>query len=151
MASCLTVDPESQYLLIFNPHAWEIRGNVEYDFNRGSESNSARVEDEKGNVLLHQWAPGSTEVNGRKKLVVNTTVPPFGYRQIRLLEGDTLKSKTVASAQDNKLENEYLTVHFSTTGAISIFDKENGKELFSGGESGCRAVIIDDPSDTLEP
>jgi alpha-mannosidase len=140
-------DPATQYLLIFNPHAWEVCGNIEYDVNWDTH-NPSRVEDEQGNSLLHQWAPGSTETGSRRRLVVNTTLPPFGYRQIRLTQGDTLPGKVVARAEENRLENEFLRILFSTAGAIGIFDKENGKELFSGGESGCKAVIINDPSDT---
>jgi alpha-mannosidase len=140
-------DPSSQYLLIFNPHTWEVNGNIEYDFDWNA-NNSSRVEDEQANSLLHQWAPGSTEAGNRRKLVVNTKLPPFGYRQIRLLKGDTVAARFIVRAEDNKLENEFLRINFSAAGTIGIFDKENGKELFSGGESGCRAVIIDDPSDT---
>jgi len=142
-----TEDPASQYLLVFNPHAWEVRGNVEYDLNWETNKPS-RVEDEQGNLLLHQWTAGSSETGNRQKLIVNAVIPPLGYRQIRLLEGETFKNKTTVNAEGNKMENEYLMVHFSTTGAIGIFDKKNGKELFLGGEMGCRAVIIDDPSDT---
>ncbi len=140
-------DPASQYLLIFNPHAWEVCGNIEYDLNWNIR-NSSHVEDEKGNSLLHQWASGSSQTGNRMKLVLNITLPPFGYRQIRLAEGITLPAKVAATAEENRLENEFLRIHFSPTGAMGIFDKENGKELFSGGDSGCRAVIIDDPSDT---
>jgi alpha-mannosidase len=140
-------DPASQYLLIFNPHAWEISGNIEYDLNWDLR-NPSRVEDEKGNSLLHQWAPGTTEAGNRRKLVVNTMLPALGYRQIRLLKGDTPKVKVSVTAEGNMLENEYLQIHFSSTGAIGIFDNENRKEIFSGGESGCRAIIINDPSDT---
>jgi alpha-mannosidase len=140
-------DPFSQYLLIFNPHAWEVQGNVEYDFDWDIRE-SSRVEDEKGISLLHQWAPGTTEIGDRRRLIVNTTLPPFGYRQIRLMKGDTLQVKLAATSEENILENEFLRVRFSTSGTIGVFDKENGKELFSGGESGCRGVIIDDPSDT---
>ncbi len=142
-----TEDPASQYLLVFNPHAWEVRANVEYDLNWETNKPS-RVEDEQGNSLLHQWTAGSSETGSRQTLIVNTVIPPLGYRQIRLLEGETFKNKTTANAEGNKIENEYLMVHFSTTGAIGIFDKKNEKELFLGGERGCRAVIIDDPSDT---
>ncbi|MFA5819852.1 MAG: glycoside hydrolase family 38 C-terminal domain-containing protein [Bacteroidales bacterium] len=141
-------DPASQYLVVFNPHAWEVRGNIDYDFNWGTMNKSSHVEDEHGNSLLHQWTSGSTETGSRKKLVVNIMLPPLGYRQIRLTQGDTLPDKVVAKAEENRLENEFLRVQFSTSGAIGIFDKENGKELFSGGENGCKAVIIDDPSDT---
>ena len=142
-------DPASQYLLVFNPHAWEVQGNIEYDLNRGNMNKSSHVEDEQGNSLLHQWAPGSTETGNRQKLVVNAKIPSFGYRQIRLMNSDTLPiKKDVFTNEENKLENEYLQVHFSSTGAIGIFDKENGTELFSGNDTGCRAVILDDPSDT---
>lgn len=141
-------DPASQYLLVFNPHAWEVCANVEYDFNWATTRKSSRVEDEMGNSLLHQWAPASSEEGSRKKLVVNATIPPFGYQQIRLLDGESNTVATFARAEENLLENEYLRVRLSTTGSIGIFDKENGRELFSGGENGCKAVIIDDPSDT---
>jgi alpha-mannosidase len=141
-------DSASQYLLVFNPHAWEVRGNIEYDFNWGTNHKSSRVEDEKANSLVHQWVPGSTETGSRKKLVVNTTIPPLGYRQLRLMDGDSQQVKVSAIAEENSLENEFLRVHISANGTLGIFDKKNGKELFTGGENGCRAVIIDDPSDT---
>ena len=140
-------DPDSQYLMVFNPHAWEVRSNIEYDFNYDLRKPS-RVEDEQAGSLLHQWVAGSTETGGRKKLVVNASIPPMGYRQIRIMNGETQQIKNGASAKDNSLENEFLKVDFSTSGSIGIFDKESGKELFSGNDKGCRAVIIDDPSDT---
>jgi alpha-mannosidase len=140
-------DPSSQYLLIFNPHSWEVRGNVEYDFDWNAPT-SSRVENENGNSLYHQWAPGSTEATNRRRLIVNTVLPSFGYRQIRLMQGDSLPVKVAATAEENRLENEFLRVRFAASGTIGIFDKEIGKELFSDGENGCRAVIIDDPSDT---
>jgi len=140
-------DPASQYLVVFNPHAWEVSGNIEYDFNKNTRSPS-RVEDEKGNSLLHQWAPGSTEAGNRMKLVFNTTIPPMGYRQIRLMNGEPLQPKDVVKAEDNTLENGFIKVKFTNNGTISILNKETGKELFTGGATGCKAIIIDDPSDT---
>ncbi len=81
---CASEDPASQYLLVFNPHAWEVNSNLEYDLN--GMQNTTRVEDEAGNSLPHQWNPGSTETN-RKRLIFGTKVPAFGYRQIRILQG----------------------------------------------------------------
>ncbi len=140
-------DPDSQYLMVFNPHAWEVRGNIEYDFNWDLRKPS-RVEDDKTGPVLHQWTAGSTETGSRRKLVVNASIPPMGYRQIRLMNGEAQQVNNAASAKDNYLENEYLKVDFSTNGSLGIVDKETGKELFSGNDKGCRAVIIDDPSDT---
>src|SRR5665811_1504195 len=36
----------------------------------------------------------------------------------------------------------------SSKNFLSALDKESGKEIFTGGQTGCKAVIIDDPSDT---
>ena len=141
-------DPASQYLVVFNPHAWEVRENIEYDLNRSNSDQSSRVEDEKGTALFHQWTSGSSETGGRKKLIINTVIPPMGYRQLRLSDGEMLLPKIAANAEGNKLENEFLKVTFSASGSFGMLDKETGKELFTGGESGCKAVVINDTSDT---
>jgi alpha-mannosidase len=141
-------DPSSQYLLLFNPHAWEVTGNIEYDLNWGTNHISSRVENEQGNSLFHQWVPGSTETGSRKKLVVSTSIPPMGYRQIRIFDGETPLIKNAVRADANMLENEFIRVLISPEGSIGIFDKGNGNELFSGGKTGCKAVIINDTSDT---
>ena len=141
-------DPDSEYIVVFNPHGWEVSGNIEYDFNWWRKHKSSRVEDEKGNPLHHQWTIGSSQANGRKKLIINAKIPPFGYRQIRLFDKESPQFDSVAKAKGNTLENEFLRVEFSTNGTLGILDKETNEELFSGGKSGCKAVVIDDPSDT---
>jgi alpha-mannosidase len=143
-----TEDPDSQYLLVFNPHAWEVNGNIEYDYNWGTNHQSSRVEDERGNALPHQWAPGSSEAGSRKKLVVSMMVPAMGYRQIRLRDGENPAPQQVIKVTENTLENDFVKLHISYNGSIGLIDKINGKNLFVGGDTGCRAVIIDDPSDT---
>jgi alpha-mannosidase len=140
-------DSSSEYLLLFNPHAWEVKENIEYDIDWNIR-NPSHVEDEKGNPLLHQWTGGTTEAGSRKTLVVKTAIPAMGYRQIRIRNGDPLPAGDVVRAEGNILENGFLKVHFSKDGTIGIYDKESGKELFAGSESGCRAVVLDDPSDT---
>jgi alpha-mannosidase len=138
-------DPASQYLMVFNPHAWEVKSQLEYDLN--GMQNTTRVEDEAGHSLPHQWNQGSTETN-RKRLIFETIIPPFGYRQIRILQGDPLQIKNGVRAENNILENEYLRISFSPDGNTGIFDKEAGKEVFTGGATGCKAVLINDKSDT---
>ncbi len=140
-------DPESQYLVVFNPHAWDVQSNIEYDFNWDTHKNS-RVEDEKGNSLAHQWTAASSEAGNRKKLVARATIPAMGYRQLRLKDGDSGLAATNLKAEENRIENEFFKLSFSSNGSVSIVDKENGKEVFSGGQTGCKAVVIDDPSDT---
>jgi len=142
-------DPESLYLVVFNPHAWEVLGNIEYDSNRESQYHkSSRVDDEKGNALPHQWTAGQTETGTRKKLVVQTPIPAMGYRQIRLHDAESPELKSVAKADKSSLENELIKVNISSSGTIGIVDKKTGRQLFAGGETGCRGVMINDESDT---
>ncbi len=140
-------DPASQYLMVFNPNAWEIKANLEYDLNWNTD-NPSIAQDEKGNLLRHQWTAGTTETGSRRGLVVRTLVPAFGYRQIRIGAGEPQESKPGVTAENDTMENEFLKVSFSESGTIGVFDKENGREIFKGGKTGCKALIIDDPSDT---
>jgi alpha-mannosidase len=133
---------------VFNPHAWETKSLIEYDFNWGTGHSSSRVEDEKGNSLEHQWTAASTETGSRKKLIIRTSIPAFGYRQLRLLDGEGAAISSPVKASQNTLENEFLKVTISPAGTAEIFDKQSGQPVFSGSEGGCRALIIDDPSDT---
>ena len=143
-----TEDPNSEYLIVFNPHAWETRNVIEYDFNWDLKKKLSRVEDNKGNVLAHQWETGTTQTNKYKKLITEVKLPPMGYCQIRLMDKKSSSVTGGAIAKNNILENEYYRLSFSKNGEVGIFDKETGQEVFSGKESGCKAIIIDDPSDT---
>ncbi|MFZ2340425.1 MAG: glycoside hydrolase family 38 C-terminal domain-containing protein [Bacteroidales bacterium] len=140
-------DPASQYMIAFNPHAWDIKGNIEYDFNWDLKTPST-AEDEKGNLLRHQWTAGTTETGSRKGIVVRTTIPALGYRQIRIRAGEPQDAMPGVSAAGNSIENEFLKLTVHEPGSIGLLDKENGIEVFRGNSSGCRAIVIDDPSDT---
>jgi len=142
-----TEDPDSQYIIAFNPHAWEVHQNIEYDLNWGTMHKTSRVDDELGNPLAHQWTLGSSQAGSRRKLVINATIPPMGYRQFRLWDGGDYNHKSVASAKDNTLENEFVTVCFSSKGTFEMVDKESGKEVFTSGGGG-KAVVLNDTSDT---
>ena len=136
-------DPESEYVVVLNPHAWEVTTNVEYDINNKP---NPQVTDERGQLLPAQYVQAQS-VTGRRRILFNTKLPAMGYRQIRIRRGDSAPESKV-SANDNRLENEFYRITFSSGGQIGIFDKETGKEVFKGGATGCKGVIIDDPSDT---
>ncbi|MDX9946509.1 MAG: glycoside hydrolase family 38 C-terminal domain-containing protein [Bacteroidales bacterium] len=140
-------DPASQYMIAFNPHAWDIKGNIEYDFNWDLKTPST-AEDEKGNLLRHQWTAGTTETGSRKGIVVRTTIPALGYRQIRIRAGEPQDAMPGVNTAENSVENEFLKLTVRESGSIDLLDKENGIEVFRGISSGCRAIVIDDPSDT---
>ena len=84
-----SADPASEYVVVFNPHAWAANLNVQYDLDWGLESTAAtlsnsRLEDEHGNAIPHQWTAGQTVAGDRRGLVFQAPVPAFGYRQFRL-------------------------------------------------------------------
>ncbi|MDR1161834.1 MAG: twin-arginine translocation signal domain-containing protein [Tannerellaceae bacterium] len=140
-------DPASEYMVVFNPHAWEVKANVRYDFGWNALPESTVVTDDEGNSLPFQWLLGESQTGGRKGLVVQVTLPAAGYRQIRITKGAPCPVSRPATADGNTLENEYYKIRFSTHGTLSILDKETGKEVFANGAKGCRAVIINDQSD----
>jgi alpha-mannosidase len=147
-----TQDPDSEYLVVFNPHAWDARLKVEYDMGwddwTGKEVNSP-LEDEQGAGILHQWSQASTVYERRGRLVFSAPVPAFGYRQFRLRKAATVPPPvSTVHATERGLENEHLRVTFADDGTLSIYDKDSGAEVFRGGKGGARAVVIDDHSDT---
>ncbi len=149
-----TPDPGSDYLVVFNPHAWAARLKVQYDLGWGFDNEeelgiSARLEDEQGNALPFQWTDGQTVAGTRRGLVFEAPVPAFGYRQFRLHNvKPPVSHESTVHATERSMENEHLRVTFGDDGTISLFDKDAGAEVFRGGSGGARAVVIDDPSDT---
>src|SRR5208282_4976026 len=149
-----TADPASEYVVVFNPHAWAAKLNVQYDFgwrfdDQGGTLSNSRLEDEQGNAIPHQWTAGQTVAGSRRGLVFQAPVPAFGYRQFRVRRVEpSAASKSTVHATEKGLENEHLRVTFADDGTISLYDKDAGAEVFHVGTGGARAVVIDDPSDT---
>ena len=142
-------DPDSKYLVIFNPHAWTAKLDIEYDL--GVEPGTATVvEDESGRAIPFQWIPATAVVEHRQRLVAQVEVPAMGYRQIRIRQSaaPVAPPNSTVRADGNTLENEHLRITFGPSGTISLFDKDNHREVFRGGQTGCRAVLLDDNNDT---
>ncbi len=147
-------DPNSSYLFVFNPHAWSTTQNIEYDLGL-SDEDSYVVEDADGAQLPFQWVQATTAAQGRRRLVAQVPLPAFGYTQIRIRKSPgtpAVETSTVRTpllkAETNLLENDDLRVTFSPQGAIGIFDKAAGREVFRGGETGARALVFNDQNDT---
>jgi len=153
-------DPNSQYLVVFNPHAWDATLNVEYDLTwpgRGMPGQPAHLppapsilEDDSGNPLPHQWTQGSSiQEPNRRKLVFRAPVPAFGYRQFRIQPAaQSANPARITRTSEKELENEHMRVSFAADGSFAIFDKDNQVEVFQPGKTGARAVVLNDPSDT---
>lgn len=148
-------DPDSQYLVVFNPHAWDATLPAEYDLGwppsplgATEDVTHSLLEDENGNAVSNQWAQASTVI-GRRKLVFRAAVPAFGYREFRLRNvPGAAERATPVRASERELENEHLRISFGDDGNIAIYDKDVGRDVLVGGKSGARAVVLDDLSDT---
>jgi alpha-mannosidase len=140
-------DPASQYVVVFNLEPWPVAANVEYDlhWNKGT---AASVEDERGQPIAHQWTRPTTEVNDRQRLIARVDLPAFGYRQIRITKSSSEPSHSELQATDSSLENAYLRLTVEADGGIHLFDKVAKRDVFTEGRSGCRAIVLNDPSDT---
>ena len=149
-----TQDPKSEYLVVFNPHAWNAKLNVEYDVGWGFEYKkgaqpASLLEDENGNSIPHQWIQATTVVDDRMRVAFQAPVPTFGYRQFRLRSSQPAAPPVSAvHATERQLENEHLRVTFVDDGSLTMLDKDSGAQVFKSGASGARAIVLDDPSDT---
>ena len=141
-------DPASQYILVFNPHAWQVSACIEYDLSWNLKAAGSVVTDESGKILNHQWVHASTETGDRKKLLVQALLPPMGYKQIKVSEGSISVKQNNLNFSENSIENEYFRLSFETGGNVMIFDKRENTDIFTQISGGFQALIIDDPSDT---
>ncbi len=144
-----TTDPDSKYIVVFNPHAWPAKLKIEYDMG-WDEGTPTRVEDEAGRAVPFQWTAASAVVNHRQRLVAAVDMPPMGYRQLRVLKAakEDPRPANAPAATENSLENEHLRLSFGPSGAVRLFDKDVKHEVFSSGDKGLRAIVLDDNNDT---
>jgi alpha-mannosidase len=148
-----TIDPDSKYLVIFNPHAWTTDLRIEYDLGWNPTAPSV-LEDEQGNSIPFQWIEATTTVSDRVGLAADVKVPAMGYRQIRLHKIAELppQPESPLHVSASQLENAHLKLTLYADGTIGLFDKDNNHEVLRGADTrnaaGMRAIVLDDPSDT---
>jgi len=148
-----TTDPDSKYLVVFNPHAWATNLRIEYDLGWNKKSPSV-LEDEEGHSIPYQWIEATTTVSDRVGLAAEVQVPAMGYRQIRLhkVSVEPSNTKQTLRVEENLLENDQVKFSLYGDGTIGLYDKDNKHEVLRGaekhGDGGMHAIVIDDPSDT---
>lgn len=144
-----TANPDSKYIVVFNPHAWPAKMNVEYDL--GWEPGTpTRVEDETGAAIPFQWTLPTAAVDHRQRLIARVDVPAMGYRQVRVRKpGQPEPTATgTVHAASNILENDHLRITFSQQGPVAMFDRDAHREVFRPGAEGFRALVLADDNDT---
>jgi len=143
----IPAEPDMRPVVVFNPHPWRLRADVEFEF-AGFRDSSARMTDDEGRAVPLQPTRSRATVSGsRGRLVFPADVPPLGYRVYRMYPGAT-NSAGRLSATDTTLENEQLALEIDpATGWFSrLEDKATGVDLAAPGRG--HAVVVDDPSDT---
>ncbi|MBI5669074.1 MAG: alpha-mannosidase [Chloroflexi bacterium] len=141
------IEPEAgmKPIVVFNPHTWPVKANVELEMYRWEPS--AVLVAENGQRIPHQEVQSATST-GRVRLSFMADLPALGYRTYRLLpKGEPAETNPV-QASDTVLENERLRLEFDPqTGYIArLYDKQAQVEVFKGDAA--TPVVIDDRSDT---
>ena len=80
-------DVEMRPVVVFNPHPWRVRADVEIEYTWMREQ-GAHVVDDEGNLVPMQRTRALTTMSGlRARLVFPVDLPPLGYRTYRIRVG----------------------------------------------------------------
>ena len=133
-------------IVVFNPHAWESRVNVEIEMNRIRPEDV--LIDDSGREIRMQVVQSQATANGRSRLSFIADLPALGYRTYRVVRRDVPVEFSTLEASDTVVENSSFRLEFDPeTGYIkSLRDKRHNTEVFTGDAA--TPIVIDDPSDT---
>lgn len=143
-------------IVVFNPHAWQSKTNVELEWGRFVEGSV--LLDENDQCVPLQTVQSWAAARGRNRLSFIADLPPLGYRVYRIKSpaltpvsdqpSSNLGEGTGMRATDTVLENQWYRVEFDPeTGYIrSLIDKALGVELFRAPAA--KPAVIEDRSDT---
>ncbi|MEN9937416.1 MAG: hypothetical protein RLZZ387_3995 [Chloroflexota bacterium] len=136
-------------VVVFNPHAWPVRANVEVELSDLKETE--RLLDDQGRELPLQFIEPSAIVSGwRKRVSFTADLPPLGWRTYRVVPGaeEGAGGSEGLAASDTTLDNGRLrlTLNPKTGCVTSLLDQRCGVEVFLGPAA--EPAVFDDPSDT---
>ena len=136
---------EMRPVVVFNPHAWELRADVEVEYTWTREQGHHVVDDDGEQVPMQLTRPLTTMSGMRSRFAFPVVVPPLGYRTYRIRLG-TVEGESIGCS-DTHLENEHVRLELNpATGRIaSLVHKVSGADLAAPAR---HAVVIDDRSDT---
>lgn len=143
----IPLEEDAKPLVVFNPHAWQSRVNVEFQV-RSLPKQYALVDDQ-GRTIPVQAVQSWATAGGQHRLSFVADLPPLGYRTYRIVPTSTpVPAETALRATDTTLENRrFRLIIDPTTGCIaSLYDKQAGIEVFQ--DQAARPVVINDTSDT---
>ena len=123
-------------VLVFNPSSWERTGVVEID----AGMSACHVTDSRGEILPSQ------AVAGRKgRLAVLVTVPPLGYKVIRIADGRARGAAAVSKVAGRTIRTALLAIRLNAAGQLArVFDRAAGRDGIAAGAAGNRLVLFED-------
>ncbi len=135
-----------QPIVVFNPHSWDSKVNVELEV--GGIKEGDILVDETGNEVAMQNVQSHATANGRFRLSFIADLPAMGYRVYKVVKNKVTKGFSSIKANDTTLENDtYRVVIDPVTGFVtSLYDKNKDLELLEGPAA--RPVVLNDESDT---
>lgn len=135
-------------IVVFNPHAWPSRANVELETD-GIGGADGLVDDSGTRQPIQTVRSSSAVGDWRRRVTFTADLPPLGYRVLRPSKTAVPGGPTRAAAGSaTTLENDRwsLTVDAKTGHVTSLIDRRNNCEVLAG--PGGRAVVMADTSDT---
>ncbi|MFL5955354.1 MAG: alpha-mannosidase [Gaiellaceae bacterium] len=133
-------------VVVFNPHPWRLRSDVELEYN-WLKPEGVRLVDDRGSAVPLQLTRSLTTMSSnRARLVFPADVPPLGYRVYTIHKGAVEGAQLDAS--DTTLENEHVLLELDPdTGRIArLVHKESGADVSAPAAK--HAVVVEDVSDT---
>ena len=148
IARQIRIEPEEEMrpVVVFNPHPWAVRADVELEYTWTRAQGHHVVDDEGDPVPMQLTRPLTTMSGMRSRFAFPVELPPLGYRTYRVrlgaAEGEPLR------CTDTTLENEHVLLELDPrSGRIArLVPKAAGADVAAPDRP--HAVVVDDPSDT---
>ena len=141
-------EDEMRPVVVFNPHPWPVRSDVELEYTWTREQGHHVVDEEGATVPMQATRPLTTMSGARSRFVFPVELPPLGYRTYRVRLSEIVADSNYLAFDDTTLENELVRLELDpTTGRIArLVHKASGADLAAPGSP--HAVVVDDRSDT---
>jgi alpha-mannosidase len=145
----IPAEPGKTPIVVFNPHAWASRVNVEMEFGRLGEADG--LLDSAGQPVPLQRVQSWATANGRNRISFIADLPPMGYATYFIAPGaaqGAAGESQAIQAGDDFMENRRFRLEFDPQGGTirRLFDKVEQVEVFAGPAAA--PVVLEDPSDT---
>lgn len=150
----IEAQPGMQPIVVFNPHCWPVRTNVEVELN-GVQEGAILCDDADCELPLQFVRPAALISGWRRAICFTAELPALGYRVYRVLPsgeaqprsaGSTVETPDKATSVLLELGRFRLSVDPASGCIASLYDKRYEVEVFRGPAA--QPVVIADSSDT---